>query len=136
MQTSPRAAVIWKPNETSNVRFTYNRAFQTPANFTWFDLISSRNLGGSPYNVRALGNPPKKGWTFNRLRRDRQWWLVHAHHLHGSGGESMWLPSSATVGYPGAIAANAAAISSGLATNFTAALQAPPFSLPPAQRPR
>ena len=36
LQTSPRAALIFKPNETQNFRFTYNRAFQTPGNFTWF----------------------------------------------------------------------------------------------------
>jgi iron complex outermembrane receptor protein len=45
----------------------------------------------------------------------------------------VWQPSSATVGYAGAVATNAAAISSGLATAFTTALQGPPFSLPPAQ---
>ena len=85
-QTSPRAAVIWKPNETSNVRFTYNRAFQTPANFTWFlDLIRERSVGGSPYDVRVLGNPPKEGLDVQSLlRRDHQRWLVHAEHLHAS----------------------------------------------------
>ncbi len=135
LQTSPRAAVIWKPNETSNVRFTYNRAFQTPANFTWFlDLIQARNLGGSPYNIRALGNPPKKGWTFNRsCDASVNGGLCMRTVFTGAAGESMWLPASATVGYRGAVAANAPAISSGLATNFTAALQAPPFGLPPAQ---
>ncbi|HWP70789.1 MAG TPA: TonB-dependent receptor [Gemmatimonadaceae bacterium] len=134
-QTSPRAALIWKPNETSNLRFTYNRAFQTPANFTWFlDLIQARNLGGSPYNIRALGNPPKKGWTFNRsCDASVNGGLCMRTIFTGTAGESVWQPSSATVGYRGAIAANAPAISSGLSTAFTAALQAPPFGLPPAQ---
>src|SRR5690606_36123515 len=29
---SPRAAVVFKPSETQNLRFTFNRAFSTPAN--------------------------------------------------------------------------------------------------------
>jgi outer membrane receptor for ferrienterochelin and colicins len=66
-QVSPRAALIFKATPTQNFRATYNRAFQTPANFTFFlDLIQARNLGGTPYNIRALGNPPERGWQFNR----------------------------------------------------------------------
>ena len=66
-QFSPRAALVFKPNATNNFRVTYNRAFSTPANFTLFlDLIQARNIGGTGFNVRALGNPPKQGWTFNR----------------------------------------------------------------------
>ncbi len=66
-QVSPRAALIFKPAETQNFRFTYNRAFQTPANFTMFlDLIQARNVRNSGYDVSALGNPPKRGWQFNR----------------------------------------------------------------------
>jgi iron complex outermembrane receptor protein len=66
-QISPRVALIFKPNATNNLRLTFNRAFSTPANFSYFlDLIQARNLGGTGFNVRALGNPPKEGWTFNR----------------------------------------------------------------------
>lgn len=66
-QVSPRAALIFKPTATQNFRATYNRAFQTPANFTMFlDLVQARNVGGSGYDIRALGNPPKTGWAFNR----------------------------------------------------------------------
>jgi len=66
-QFSPRAALVFKPNENNNFRVTYNRAFSTPANFSYFlDLIQARNIGGTGFNVRALGNPPKLGWTFNR----------------------------------------------------------------------
>lgn len=66
-QFSPRAALVFKPNEFNNFRVTYNRSFSTPANFTYFlDLIQARNIGGTGFNVRALGNPPKQGWTFNR----------------------------------------------------------------------
>jgi outer membrane receptor for ferrienterochelin and colicins len=66
-QISPRAALIFKPTPEHNFRATFNRAFSTPANFTYFlDLIQARNVGGTPFNVRALGNPPKVGWQFNR----------------------------------------------------------------------
>ena len=65
-QVSPRVAFVFKPNDTQNLRFTYNRAFSTPANFSYFlDLIQARNVLPG-YNVRALGNPPKTGWSFNR----------------------------------------------------------------------
>ncbi len=64
---SPRAALIFKPTETQNLRFTYNRAFSTPANFSFFlDLIQTPNVGGSGFNVIARGNPPKVGQQFNR----------------------------------------------------------------------
>jgi outer membrane receptor for ferrienterochelin and colicins len=66
-QISPRAALIFKPDSTQNIRFTYNRAFSTPQNFSFFlDLINAPNVGGSGFDVRAQGNPPKKGWQFAR----------------------------------------------------------------------
>ncbi|HJU73840.1 MAG TPA: TonB-dependent receptor [Gemmatimonadaceae bacterium] len=66
-QFSPRAALIFKPTATQNWRLTYNRAFQTPANFTMFlDLIQARNIQNSGYDIRAVGNPPERGWQFNR----------------------------------------------------------------------
>ena len=116
VQTSPRAAVIFKPNETQNFRFTYNRAFQTPANFTWFlDLIQARNLGGTPYNIRALGNPPKAGWTFNRTCDPSvNGGLCMRTIFTGPAGESVWVPAAANVAYPGVIAGNATALVSGL----------------------
>lgn len=56
-QISPRAALVFKPTPNHNVRATYNRAFQTPANFSYFlDLVQLRNAGGSGFDVRAVGN--------------------------------------------------------------------------------
>jgi iron complex outermembrane receptor protein len=64
---SPRAALLFKPNANHNLRVTYNRAFQTPANFTFFlDLVQSRAAGANPYDVFAVGNRPKEGFQFNR----------------------------------------------------------------------
>ena len=65
---SPRVALIFKPAETQNFRVTYNRAFSTPGNFSFFlDLpqafipITSQ-IG---YQVRGLG-VPSSGFTFRR----------------------------------------------------------------------
>lgn len=64
---SPRAALVFKPTESQNFRFTYNRAYSTPANFSMFlDLLQVRNAGGLPYNVRAMGVPPDGGWDYRR----------------------------------------------------------------------
>jgi iron complex outermembrane receptor protein len=64
---SPRAAILFKPSKNQNFRATYNRAFSTPANFSFFlDLIQSPNVGGSGFDVLARGNPPKEGFQFNR----------------------------------------------------------------------
>jgi iron complex outermembrane receptor protein len=65
---SPRVAFIFKPSETQNIRATYNRAFSTPANFSFFlDLPQAfipitSTIG---YQVRGLG-VPSNGFTFRR----------------------------------------------------------------------
>lgn len=53
---SPRAALVFKPAPEQSVRLTFNRAYSTPANFSFFlDLLQAANVGGLPYNVRAVG---------------------------------------------------------------------------------
>ena len=65
---SPRVALIYKPTETQNIRATYNRAFSTPANFSFFlDLPQAfipitSTIG---YQVRGLG-VPSSGFTYRR----------------------------------------------------------------------
>lgn len=56
---SPRAALVFKPTENQNLRLTYNRAFSTPANFSFFlDLPQGRiPIGTNFYTIRALGVP-------------------------------------------------------------------------------
>jgi outer membrane receptor for ferrienterochelin and colicins len=57
---SPRAAFVYKATETQNVRLTYNRAFSTPANFSFFlDLPQGRIplSATTSYTIRALGVP-------------------------------------------------------------------------------
>ncbi|MGH2651663.1 MAG: TonB-dependent receptor plug domain-containing protein, partial [Actinomycetota bacterium] len=54
---SPRAALVFNPTETHNLRFTYNRAFSTPSNNNLFLDIVAGELPGGFYQVRALGVP-------------------------------------------------------------------------------
>ncbi len=64
-QFSPRAALLYKASPTQNFRLTFNRAFNSPASFSFFlDQWSGTNAALIP--VQIMGNPPKEGWTFNR----------------------------------------------------------------------
>ncbi len=67
-QFSPRAAVVFRPIENQNFRFTYNQSFSTPSsNALFLDLLASRVPIGNFYNleIRAQG-VPKNGFTFAR----------------------------------------------------------------------
>jgi iron complex outermembrane receptor protein len=56
-QISPRAALMFKPTPNHNFRASYNRAFSTPANFSFFlDLVQRRNIDGAGLDIRAVGN--------------------------------------------------------------------------------
>jgi iron complex outermembrane receptor protein len=124
-QFSPRAAVIYKPSETQNFRVTFNRAFQTPANFTWFlDLVQQRNIRGSPYDIRALGNPPKEGWSF---RRDCDGMVSGGLCMRSifTGQPDAWVPASAAVAYQGVIAGNSSALVAGLTPSIAGGLGVP-----------
>jgi iron complex outermembrane receptor protein len=65
-QFSPRAALVFKPAQNQNFRATFNRAFNSPAAFSFFlDQYSGRTPApGMP--VQIIGNPPKQGWQFAR----------------------------------------------------------------------
>ena len=75
-QFSPRAAFRYKATPTQNFRFTFNRAFNSPASFSFFlDQWSgsTANLGPAINNpttgnteIRIFGNPAKDGWRYNR----------------------------------------------------------------------
>ena len=61
-QFSPRAAFVWKATPTQNWRLTYNRAFNSPASFSFFlDQFSGQNVNLGPAigntQVRIFGNP-------------------------------------------------------------------------------
>ena len=63
---SPRAALVFKPQEGQNIRFSYNRAFSTPTALNLFLDISGgvapAPLGPLGYSVRAYGTGPN-GWS-------------------------------------------------------------------------
>lgn len=76
---SPRAALTYKVADNQSLRFTFNRSFNTPANFSFFlDLPSVVDAAGfrrtpslTPFNlptydVIATGNRPKVGMPFDR----------------------------------------------------------------------
>lgn len=112
---SPRAAIIIKPTENQNIRFTFNRAFSTPANFSFFlDLIQSPNVGGSGFDVVARGNPPKKGFQFNRSCSNNNAFDNYCMKsaFTGSGG---YVATSAAAAFPGAIQALASRLTPGIA---------------------
>jgi iron complex outermembrane receptor protein len=112
---SPRAALIFKPTETQNVRVTYNRAFSTPANFSFFlDLISSPNIGGSGFDLIAKGNPPKKGWQFAQTcgSNSALGAFCMKSRFTGSGA---FVGASAASAFPGLVQGNSAALTAGIA---------------------
>jgi len=98
---SPRAALIFKPTENQNVRLTYNRAFSTPANFSFFlDLIQAPNIGGSGFDLIARGNPPKTGFSFNQTCTNNSAFGAYCM-------KSRFAPTTTNGGFVGASAANA-----------------------------
>lgn len=112
---SPRAALIFKPTENQNIRFTFNRAFSTPANFSFFlDLIQTPNAGGSGFDVVARGNPPKQGYQFNRTCTTNS---AFGNYCMKSAfaGSGAFVSTSAAAAFPGAIQALAPRLTPGIA---------------------
>ena len=120
---SPRAALIFKPTENQNVRVTYNRAFSTPANFSFFlDLIQSPNIGGSGFDLVARGNPPKTGFSFNQSCSSNSAFGAYCmkSRFAGSGG---FVGASAASAFPGLVQGNATALRGAITPGITGALQ-------------
>lgn len=62
-QVSPRAAIVYKPNQQHTFRATYNRAFSTPTTLNIaLDLSNGRIPNG--INVRGIGNA--SGYEYER----------------------------------------------------------------------
>jgi outer membrane receptor for ferrienterochelin and colicins len=56
---SPRAAIVFHPNDNHNFRVTYNRAFSTPTSLNLFLDIDAGGLGAlSPFGFRAHAQAP------------------------------------------------------------------------------
>lgn len=93
---SPRAGLVYRPADGHSVRVTYNRAFNQPtSNNLFLDLVSSRNLGGLPFDVRVTG-VPEEGFQFARDVGGRP--LMRSPFTPGGlGGPAQQLPLDATV---------------------------------------
>jgi iron complex outermembrane receptor protein len=71
---SPRAALIFKPAQNHNLRFSYNRAFNTPStNNLFLDILSASIPSPLPqpysrtlFSIRGQGVPSRSGLTFRR----------------------------------------------------------------------
>jgi iron complex outermembrane receptor protein len=64
---SPRVALVVKPQEGQNIRFTYNRAFSTPStNNLFLDVLAAEIpiVPGVSYGIRSQG-VPMGGYSFN-----------------------------------------------------------------------
>lgn len=65
---SPRAAVVYKPNEANSLRLTFNRAFTTPTTLNFFLDLSNQTLpifGPFNYDIRVQGTT-ESGFSFMR----------------------------------------------------------------------
>ncbi len=123
---SPRLALVFKPAENQNVRFTYNRAFSTPsANNLFLDLEAARvDLPGTQtklYGVRALGVPNEGGLRFRRDCATGIASLCMRVPAAFGGNPANFVAADASTMYPALIAGNSAAITAGLTGAFVAA---------------
>ncbi len=65
---SPRAAIVYKPNEANSFRLTFNRAFTTPTTLNFFLDLSQVTLpiiGPFRYDIRVQGTS-EDGFSFMR----------------------------------------------------------------------
>ena len=102
---SPRAAIVFKPAQDQSVRLTFNRAYTTPANFSFFlDLLQAGNIGGLPFNVRAVG-VPEGGFQFRRDCTGGVGSLCMRSPFTpaGAGGAGAFVPANAAAYYPAAL---------------------------------
>ena len=119
---SPRVALLFQPARDQNLRLTYNRAFNTPQNFSFFlDLVASRNPGGLPFNVRAVGNPPKDGWQFNRTcTTGTGSFCMRSAFVPTSLNGAPMIPAMAGLGLPGLMTGQRTPLITGLSTQLQA----------------
>ena len=134
-QFSPRAAVVFRPIDNHNFRFTYNQSFSTPSsNGLFLDILGRTvpvyqgyNGGKNVLDVRAMG-VPKTGFTFTRGANGAPLWQSNA--LPASVGANMMLnTTNIDAGHWQVIRQLAAA---GLAANPQTAALAPALLQAPA----
>ncbi|HET9425095.1 MAG TPA: TonB-dependent receptor [Gemmatimonadaceae bacterium] len=100
---SPRAALVFKPTETQNIRLTYNRAFNNPATFQFSIDLAQARLGPLPYTIRVLGN--ETGYAFRRDCAGGTSGLCMKSPFTpaGAGGPAQFLPANAAAMWQAAL---------------------------------
>ena len=102
---SPRVAFIYKRDAENNFRFTFSRAFNSPASFSYY-LDQVQNANQAPgFALRAVGNPAKEGWQFNRSCDATINLGLCMHSPWVSAGPTTAVASSAASAFPGFVAA-------------------------------
>ena len=106
-QFSPRAALVWRYNPTNNFRFTFNRAFNSPASFSYFLDQLQANITAAPggYRIQAVGNPSKAGWTFARTCDASYNGGLCMHSPYAANGPTGFVPASGTQTWAGLLQA-------------------------------
>lgn len=62
---SPRAAIVFKPEQNQSVRASFNRAFSSPGNNSLFlDIVASERPVAPGYNILVRGRGAVDGFTF------------------------------------------------------------------------
>lgn len=123
-QFSPRAAFVYKAAQDQNFRFTFNRAFNSPASFSFFldqwsgqraDLGPGINPNGVSTDIQIFGNPSKRGWVYDRSCDPTiNGGLCMRSNLVPGG----IAPASGASILPGAMQGNAAALAAGVQAAF------------------
>lgn len=119
---SPRAALVYNPNDAQSFRVSYNRGFSNPStNNQFLDLaagfIGGTNTTNSLYTVRALGTPTD-GFHFKRDCAGGAGNLCMKSPFNPAG-KGAFTPANAALYYKAAVAAAAAG---GMGKSVTAAL--------------
>ena len=105
VQFSPHVAFVYRPNETTNLRFTFSRAFNSPASFSYFlDQVADPNRAPG-FALRAIGNPSKEGWQFARSCDATINAGICMHSPFVATGATSSVSSSSANAFPGFIAA-------------------------------
>lgn len=93
---SPRAALVVKPRETQTVRFTYNRAFETPTSNNLFLDLEAGNIIPNVLSVRTVG-VPTDGLHF---RRDCAGGVGNLCMRSGFASQAGYMPANAALLWP------------------------------------
>jgi iron complex outermembrane receptor protein len=106
-QFSPRAALVYKADATNNFRLTFNRAFNSPASFSYFLDQLQANITSAPggYRVQAVGNPSKVGWQFARTCDASYNAGLCMHSPYAANGPTGFVAASATSTWQGLLQA-------------------------------